>query len=127
MCHCVKNLPESSIVGETGCDARVCYFKPKYFEPKSRWDANPIDTLADYSYAGDMEVHFSPEQEAQLLQIAAHAGTDTERLVKDAALALVDETTRFRHAVREGIAQANRGELLDDGDVLRWLERRERS
>jgi len=28
-----------------------------------------------------MEVHFTPEQEAQLSRIASHAGTDTERLV----------------------------------------------
>ena len=33
-----------------------------------------------------MEVHFIPEQEVQLSQIDSHAGTDTERLVKDAAL-----------------------------------------
>jgi hypothetical protein len=32
-----------------------------------------------------MEVHFTPEQETQLSQIATRAGTDTERLVKDAA------------------------------------------
>ena len=32
--------------------------------------------------------------------------TDTEHLVKDAALRLVDETTRFRAAVSEGIAQS---------------------
>jgi hypothetical protein len=32
-----------------------------------------------------MEVHFTPEQETQLSQIATRAGTDTERWVKDAA------------------------------------------
>jgi len=32
-----------------------------------------------------MEVHFTPEQEAQVSQIGSHAGADTERLVKDAA------------------------------------------
>ena len=36
-----------------------------------------------------MEVHFTPEQEAQLAQIATDAGTDTEHLVKDAALRLL--------------------------------------
>lgn len=36
-----------------------------------------------------MEVHFTPEQETQLAQIAANAGTDPERLVKDAALRLL--------------------------------------
>ena len=38
-----------------------------------------------------MEVHFTPEQEAQLAQIATKAGTDAERLVKDAALRLLDD------------------------------------
>ena len=73
-----------------------------------------------------MEVHFSPEQEAQLAQAAAHAGIGTEHLVRDAALRVVDETSSFRAAVREGIQQANRGELLDDGDVLQWLQSQER-
>ena len=36
-----------------------------------------------------MEVHFTPEQEAQLAQIATSAGTDAEHLVKDAALRLL--------------------------------------
>lgn len=36
-----------------------------------------------------MEVHFTPEQEAQLVQAAIDAGTDPERLVKDAALRLL--------------------------------------
>jgi hypothetical protein len=38
-----------------------------------------------------MEVHFTPEQEAQLAQIAASAGTDPEALVKDAATRLLEE------------------------------------
>jgi hypothetical protein len=38
-----------------------------------------------------MEVHFTPEQEAQLAHIAARAGTDTEHLVRNAALRLLDD------------------------------------
>jgi hypothetical protein len=41
-----------------------------------------------------MEVHFTPEQEARLAQIATSAGTDVERLVKDAALRLLDKDFR---------------------------------
>jgi hypothetical protein len=37
-----------------------------------------------------MEVHFTPEQEAQLAQIATKAGTAPERLVKDAVLRLLE-------------------------------------
>ncbi len=36
-----------------------------------------------------MEVHFTPEQETQLAQVAASAGIDPERLVKDVALRLL--------------------------------------
>ena len=39
----------------------------------------------------EMEVHFTPEQEAQLAQIATKAGTDPEHLVKDAALRLLED------------------------------------
>ena len=61
-----------------------------------------------------MEIHFTPEQEAQLAQIATQEGTQTERLVKDAALRLLEEDARFRAAVREGIAQADRGEFIEE-------------
>ena len=74
-----------------------------------------------------MEVHFTPEQESQLSRIAAHARTDTEHLVKDAALRLVEEKNRFSAAVREGVEQADRGELIDDDEVRLWLECQERS
>jgi hypothetical protein len=47
-----------------------------------------------------MEVHFAPEQEAHLPQIASDAGTDTAWLVKDAALRLLEQDARFRAAVR---------------------------
>lgn len=73
-----------------------------------------------------MEVHFSPEQEAQLSRVAAHAGVDTELFVKDAALRRAEERSRFIAAVREGIAQADRGELIDDDEVRVWLEQQER-
>jgi len=70
-----------------------------------------------------MEVHFTPEQEAQLSAIANHAGIDTEQLVKDAALRLVEEDADFRAAVRRGIAQANRGELIEHDEVKARVKR----
>ena len=74
-----------------------------------------------------MEVQFSPEQEAELSLIATHTGTDPEGLVKRAALRLVEETASFREGVRASVAQADRGELVEDGEVLGWLELQERS
>jgi predicted transcriptional regulator len=69
-----------------------------------------------------MEVHFTPEQEAQLSQIADKAGTDPARLVKDAALRLLEEDARFRAAVREGIEQADRGEFIEEAEMDARLE-----
>jgi hypothetical protein len=43
-----------------------------------------------------MEVHLTPEQEAQLAQIATNARTDAERLVKDAVLRLLEGTAHVR-------------------------------
>jgi predicted transcriptional regulator len=61
-----------------------------------------------------MEVHFTPEQEAQLAHLATRAGTDLEQLIKDAALRLLQEDAHFRAAAREGIAQADRGEFVEE-------------
>lgn|SRR5579863_3158335 len=69
-----------------------------------------------------MEVHFTPEQEALLSRIADQNGTDTEQLVKDAALRLVDDL-RFRAGVRRGVEQADRGELVSHDDVKARIER----
>jgi predicted transcriptional regulator len=74
-----------------------------------------------------LEVYFTPEQEAQLAQIANTAGTDAERLVQDAALRLLQEDTRFRTAVRDGIAQADAGEFTEEDEMDSRLGRMLRS
>ena len=74
-----------------------------------------------------MEVHLTPEQEAQLAGIASKQGTDAEHLVKDAAVRLLDENGRFRDAVREGLAQADRSELIEEAEMDARLEQMLRS
>jgi predicted transcriptional regulator len=74
-----------------------------------------------------MEVHFTPDQEAQLADLAAVAGTDAERLVKEAALRLLHEDARFRAAVREGVAQADRGEFIEEQEMNSRFEEMLRS
>jgi predicted transcriptional regulator len=74
-----------------------------------------------------MNIQFTPEQEAQLAQIATQEGTDAERLVKDAAVRLLEEDARFRTAVRAGIAQADRGEFIEREDLKARLEQMLRS
>ena len=70
-----------------------------------------------------MEVHFTPEQEAQLSEIATWAGTDAERLVKDAALRLLGEDARLVEAVRHGEEALQRGEHLTHEQVGQRLKR----
>jgi predicted transcriptional regulator len=74
-----------------------------------------------------MEVFFTPEQEAELGQIANREGTDAERLVKDAALRLLQEDARFRDAVRLGAAQADRGEFIEEDEMDARFEQMLRS
>jgi predicted transcriptional regulator len=93
-------------------------------------DLSPVewlDTKRVHPYSEDMEVHFSPEQEAQLSRVASHAGMDAALFVKESALRRVEERNRFSAAVRAGIAQADEGELVEDDEVRVWLEQQERS
>ena len=70
-----------------------------------------------------MELHFTPEQEARLAEIANQAGTDTEHLVKNAALRLLERDAGFRAAVRKGMAEADRGEFVADDEIEARIER----
>ena len=74
-----------------------------------------------------MEVQFTPEQQAQLTQIATKSGTDPAQLVRDATLRWLEEEARFREAVREGIAQADRGEFIDEEEMDARFEQMLRS
>jgi predicted transcriptional regulator len=70
-----------------------------------------------------MEVQFSPEQEAQLSQIAKHSGTDAVHLVKNAALRLLQSDDLFLQAVEEGIAASERGDLIEEEEMDARIER----
>ena len=64
-----------------------------------------------------MEVHFSPEQQARLAEIAAKAGTDPEQLVANVVARYIDEEARFLAAVENGIAAAERGEFIEEEEM----------
>ena len=64
-----------------------------------------------------MEVHFTPEQEAQIAQVAASTGTDPEALVKDATMRLLQADARFRASVMEGKAYADRDEFIEEEEM----------
>lgn len=64
-----------------------------------------------------MEVHFTPEQEAQLTQIATNSGTGTEQLVTRVVARFLDEEARFLTAVEKGLAAAERGEFIEEEEM----------
>jgi predicted transcriptional regulator len=75
-----------------------------------------------------MEVHFTPEQEAELARLAHHAGkSNAVELLRDAALRLLDEDARFRAAVLEGKAYADRGEFIEEEEMDARFEQMLRS
>lgn len=68
-------------------------------------------------YTEPMEVHFTPEQEARLSKVATNEGIEPEELVKDAALRLLEDDSRFRAGVRKGIEQANQGQFIEEEEM----------
>jgi hypothetical protein len=68
-----------------------------------------------------MEVDFTPEQEAQLAQLATRAGTDPSHLVKAAALRLLEDESHVHAPVPElpvwhlgAVGPLHRCDLYDD-------------
>ncbi len=70
-----------------------------------------------------MEVHFSPDVETRLQQVAAANGKDAEQLVKDTVARMLENQARFIAGVQRGIEQADRGEFMEHKDVLASLMR----
>jgi predicted transcriptional regulator len=58
-----------------------------------------------------MEVHFTPEQQAQIAQVATKAGTVPERLVTNVFVRYLAEEARLLAAVEKGLVAAERGEF----------------
>ena len=69
-----------------------------------------------------MEVQFTPEQETQLSQIAGHNGKPAEQLVKDAALRILENDSRFRAGVQKGIEAADRGNFIEEAEMDARIE-----
>ena len=70
-----------------------------------------------------MKVDLTPEQEAQITQMATQAGTDPERLVKEVLVRYLDDKARFLAAVERGIAAAERGEFIEEEEMDARIER----
>lgn len=60
-----------------------------------------------------MKVNLTPELQAKLDQLAAQQGRDTESLVHEAVERLVGYDEWFIRQVEKGLAQIDRGEVLE--------------
>jgi predicted transcriptional regulator len=70
-----------------------------------------------------MEVHFSPDVEMRLQQVASANGKDAEQLVRETVSRMLENQARFIAGVQKGIDQADHGELVEHQEVLRRIER----
>ena len=69
-----------------------------------------------------MELHFTPEQQTRLAQLASQAGTAPERLAANVVARYLDEEARFLAAVEKGLAAAQRGEFIEEKEMDARLE-----
>jgi predicted transcriptional regulator len=71
-----------------------------------------------------MELHLRPDLESKLSRMAAEQGRPTTTLVEEAIERLVDYDDWFVQRVEEGIAAADRGDLIEHADVRKMIESR---
>jgi predicted transcriptional regulator len=76
-----------------------------------------------FEYLEVMEVHFPPDVEDRLHQVAVANGKDVEQLVKDTVARMLENQARFIAGVQKGIEQADRGEFVEHRDVLSRIDR----
>jgi predicted transcriptional regulator len=86
-----------------------------------------VASVQVFAYVKGMEVHFSPDVETRLQQVASASGRDAEELVKETVARMLDNQARFMAGVKRGIAQADRGEAVEHKEVLDRVDRLFRS
>ena len=70
-----------------------------------------------------MEIHFTPDTEAQLKQFAARKGKDAAQVVEETVSNMLQRQARFIEGVKRGIESADRGDLIDHEDVVSRIDR----
>jgi predicted transcriptional regulator len=75
-----------------------------------------------FAYSHHMELHLTPEQQAQLKQLAHKSGTIPDELATRVVARYLDEEARFLAAVQKGIDAAERGEFVEEEEMDARLE-----
>ena len=71
-----------------------------------------------------MEVNLTPDLESKLSRLAAERGCDKKVLVQQAIERFVDYDEWFLREVENGIAEADRGELIEHEDIGKLIDSR---
>ncbi|MBZ5525675.1 MAG: hypothetical protein LAP21_25925 [Acidobacteriia bacterium] len=69
-----------------------------------------------------MEIHFAPELEAKLNDLASGSGRDAEQFVQELVKSYLDHDQWFRKEVQKGLEQLDRGEFIEHDDVVARIE-----
>jgi predicted transcriptional regulator len=64
-----------------------------------------------------MELHLTSQQQQQLAEMAAKAGTNSERMAADVVGRYLEEEALFLAAVAEGISAAERGDFIEEEEM----------
>jgi predicted transcriptional regulator len=70
-----------------------------------------------------MEVHFAPNTEALLKQFADSKGKAAAQVVEETVARMLERQAQFIEGVNQGIAAADRGDLIDHDEVVTRIER----
>ncbi len=83
-----------------------------------------FDRIGTRAYTDGMKVNLTPELQAKLDRLAAQQGRDSESLVHEAVERLVGYDEWFIRQVEKGLAQIDRGEVLEHEEVAARMEKR---
>jgi predicted transcriptional regulator len=70
-----------------------------------------------------MEINLTPEEEAQLSQVASHEGKPVEQLLTECAAYVLRQNDLFLKEVDEGIAAADRGDFLNEEEMDAFVDK----
>jgi RHH-type transcriptional regulator, rel operon repressor / antitoxin RelB len=71
-----------------------------------------------------MDVPLNPDLQQKLSRLAAQQGRASEALVIEAVERMVNYDEWFLREVEQGLAEADRGELIDHSDVRKMIDER---
>jgi predicted transcriptional regulator len=73
--------------------------------------------------ANNLEVHLTPEQEAELSELATRKGRNANELAQEVIGFYLEHEARFIEAVKRGLESLDRGEYVSHEDVGARIDR----